>query len=179
MTARHTVTIALTGASGTAPAAATSTAGADTVRFWNEVTMSVDTASAVALIACWDAKCTVHFWRPFSAIPAGDTDGNPATVADPAWRPLLATPNHPEYPSAHGCSTAAMFTVLAGLAGTHRIDIDLDSVLTGTTHHFTTLGRLEREVGNAGIWGGLHWRFSTETGIEPGQRVAKVVLKTE
>jgi hypothetical protein len=39
------------------------------------------------------------FWRPVTAIPLADTDGNPATSSDPAWMPLFATPAHPEYPS--------------------------------------------------------------------------------
>jgi hypothetical protein len=60
-----------------------------------------DTAAADALIGCWDAKYHYNWWRPFSAIPAGDTDGNAATPGDPTWQPLLGTPNHPEYPSAH------------------------------------------------------------------------------
>jgi hypothetical protein len=30
-----------------------------------------------------------------------DTDGNPATVADPTWAPLLATPPYPDYPSGY------------------------------------------------------------------------------
>jgi PAP2 superfamily protein len=135
-----------------------------------------DSASADALMGCWDAKYHYVFWRPFSAIPAGDTDGNPATPGDPAWVPLLATPNHPEYPSAHGCATTALFTVVAGLLGTHRIDVDLASTVTGTTHHFATLEQLLREVGNARVWGGLHWRFSTEAGVRLGGQVARVVL---
>lgn len=135
-----------------------------------------DTAAADALIACWDAKYHYEFWRPFSAIPAGGTDGNPATPADPAWQPLLATPNHPEYPSAHGCATSALFTVVAELAGTRRIDVDLESTTTGTTHHFATFEQLTREVGNARVWGGLHWRSSTEAGVQLGGQVARAVL---
>ncbi|HEY7592892.1 MAG TPA: vanadium-dependent haloperoxidase [Actinophytocola sp.] len=135
-----------------------------------------DSASADALIACWDAKYHYVFWRPFSAIPAGDTDGNPATRPDPAWTPLLATPNHPEYPSAHGCATSALFGVVAGLLGTHRIDVTLEAAVTGTSHHFATLEQLIREMGNARVWGGLHWRFSTETGVRLGEQVARVVL---
>lgn len=137
-----------------------------------------DTAAADALIACWDAKYRFVFWRPFSAIPAGDTDGNPATPADPGWQPLLGTPNHPEYPSAHGCATTAMFTVVARLVGTRHLGLDMDSVLTGTTHHFATLDHLIREVGNARVWGGLHWRFSTDAGVHLGALVARAVLAT-
>ena len=54
---------------------------------------------ADALIACFDAKYTYTLWRPITAIRAGETDGNDATLGDPAWTPLLpTTPNHPEYP---------------------------------------------------------------------------------
>jgi len=104
--------------------------------------------------------------------------GNPATPGDPSWQPLLVTPNHPEYPSAHGCATTALFTVVARLVGTHRIDVDMDSVLPGTTHHFATLEQLVREVGNARVWAGLHWRFSTEAGGRLGGLVALEVLST-
>jgi hypothetical protein len=138
-----------------------------------------DTAAADALIACWDAKYHYSFWRPFSAIPAGDTDGNAATPADPSWQPLLVTPNHPEYPSAHGCSTMAVFTVLAGLFSRHSdaLDIDMSSVVTGTTHHFSSVHQLITEVADARVWGGLHWRFSTVAGKQIGASVAQIVLR--
>ena len=54
-----------------------------------------------ALIAAWDAKYTYMFWRPVTAIRAGDTDGNSETEPDPAWTPFIVTPSHPEYPAAH------------------------------------------------------------------------------
>src|SRR4051794_34223459 len=137
-----------------------------------------DTAAADAIITCWDSKYRYDFWRPFSAIPAGDTDGTPATVGDPTWQPLLATPNHPEYPSAHSCATTAMFTVVAGLTSRHghHLDIDMTSVTTGTTHHFSSVHQLVAEVSNARVWGGLHWRFSTVAGAKIGTSVARVVL---
>jgi len=136
-----------------------------------------DTAAADALIACWDAKYQFELWRPFSAIPADD--GNPATVTDPTWRPLLATPNHPEYPSAHGCATTALGTVVAGLAPDHRLDLDLDSTTTGATHHFGSVDELVAELGNARVWGGLHWRFSTRDGSRLGAEVGRLVLESQ
>jgi hypothetical protein len=140
-----------------------------------------DEAAADGLIACFDAKYHYEFWRPVTAIPAGDTDGNPATPGDPSWTPLLATPNFPEYPSAHGCATGALATVVAALTshdGAH-LDLDLHSALTGTTHHFSTLSQLLTEVANARVWGGLHWRFSTTVGVQIGQAVARVVLREQ
>ncbi|MEZ4595615.1 MAG: vanadium-dependent haloperoxidase [Chloroflexota bacterium] len=48
--------------------------------------------AADAITACFDAKYHYLFWRPFTAIPGADADGNDATVADPAWKPLIGTP---------------------------------------------------------------------------------------
>ena len=56
-----------------------------------------------AMIWCFDAKYSYWFWSPYQAIPHADTDGNISTSADTAWQPLRATPNFPEYPSAHAC----------------------------------------------------------------------------
>ena len=84
-------------------------------------------AMADAGIAVWDAKFLYRFWRPFTAIPLAGTDGNAATAADPAWTPLLLTPNHQEYPSGHGGLSGAAARVLASVFGdrttfTHRTD---------------------------------------------------------
>ena len=61
-------------------------------------------------------------WRPITAIRNADKDGNPDTTADPAWAPLLATPNHPEYPSQHGCFTSAFTDSLAAALHTRHLD---------------------------------------------------------
>ncbi len=77
---------------------------------------------ADALIACFDAKYHYAFWRPVTAIRAGNTDDNGRTIGDPAWSPLLpATPNHPEYPSAHSCITPSGGRVVARFL---RITVD-------------------------------------------------------
>src|SRR5262245_16477495 len=70
-----------------------------------------------ALIAAWDAKYTYMFWRPVTAIRAGDADGNPGTEPDSAWAPFIVTPSHPEYPAAHttvGASVLGFYTVWFG-----------------------------------------------------------------
>jgi hypothetical protein len=132
---------------------------------------------ADALIACFDAKYHYLFWRPQFAIPQGDTDPNPDTIGDPSWTPLLATPNHPEYPAAHGCLTAAEAEVLARFFDTKRIEVDLMSTVTQTTRHYHHIGDLVQEMVNARVWGGVHYRQSVETGVDMGQQVARWVLK--
>jgi VCPO second helical-bundle domain len=132
---------------------------------------------ADALITCFDAKYHYAFWRPITAIRAGDTDGNDATVADPSWLPLLAaTPNHPEYPSAHSCLTPAGGRVIARFLGTDEIDYTVPSITGLGDRHYDRLQDLEYEVGNARIWGGIHYRTAIEDGSQLGMKVANQVL---
>ena len=127
--------------------------------------------------ACLQAKYAYWFWRPVTAIALADTDDNPATAADPNWAPLRDTPNHPEYPGAHGCNTAALGAVAAALLGTDRIELDLDSTVTGTTRHLPTLADLEQDIVNARTWTGFHFRHSSEVGVRLGERVAHWALQ--
>ncbi len=132
---------------------------------------------ADALIACFDAKYHYAFWRPISAIRAGHTDGNGATVGDPTWSPLLAaTPNHPEYPSAHSCITPAGGRVIARFLKTRQIDFTIPSLTGLGERHFATTRDLEYEVVNARIWGGIHFRSAVDDGTTIGKRTARYVL---
>jgi hypothetical protein len=132
---------------------------------------------ADSLIACFDAKYHYAFWRPITAVRAGDTDDNDATVGDPAWAPLLpATPNHPEYPSAHSCITPAGGRVIARFLGTGEIDFTVPSLTGLGDRHFARVKDLEYDVGNARIWGGIHYRSAVEDGIDIGKKTADHVL---
>jgi hypothetical protein len=137
----------------------------------------VSVTNADAIIACFEAKYVYEFWRPITAIHAGDTDGNDATVADPAWMHLLAaTPNQPEYPSAHSCVTPAAGQALAEFLGTRRIDLTMPSLTGLGDRHFDTVKALTREVGEARIWGGIHFRSAVEDGIRLARQTAAEVL---
>jgi hypothetical protein len=151
----------------------------------------VETARAFAMgnlvdadagIACWDSKYHYTFWRPVTAIENADIDSNPATTADPSWTPLLTTPNHPEYPAAHGCVTAADASVYSKLLGTNRINLDIQGATGGgstlaVTRHYETADGLRAEIVNARVWAGLHYRGSAEAGVEVGTEVAHWALK--
>jgi hypothetical protein len=133
--------------------------------------------AADAGIACFDSKYNALAWRPYSAIRNAGLDGNPATSADPAWTPLLATPNHPEYPAAHGCVTAALADTLANALGTQTINATVWGATGGattltTTEHFDTSQQLKAEIVNARVWAGLHWRSSVIAGENLGDSVA-------
>lgn len=127
-----------------------------------------------ALIACFDAKYAYLFWRPQYAIPQGDTAGNAAVSGDPAWTPLAGTPNHPEYPAAHGCLTGAQADIFAAILGTPQIDLDLTSTVAGLTQpsrHYRTVDELKTEIVNARVWAGLHYRNSVTQGLDLARKV--------
>jgi hypothetical protein len=145
----------------------------------------VNEVGADAMISMMNAKYRFQFWRPVTAInPASVTndglgpvpgfdDGNPLTVEQPGWTPLLPTPNHPEYPSAHCTITSAIGEVIARFMGTDAINIDLvGNANFSATRHFATVQDLRTEVENARVWAGLHYRFSTVAGVQLGKEVA-------
>ena len=138
--------------------------------------------STDAGIACYDSKFFYLAWRPITAIRNADKDGNPDTTADPAWQALLGVPGHPEYPSQHGCFTSAFSDTLAAALHTQHIDVTMgggqngSNVLT-TTQHFDTVGDIQKQVVDARVWLGFHFRNSVEQGERLGNDVADWELK--
>lgn len=135
-------------------------------------------ATADALGACFETKYHYQYWRPTSAIRLADTDGNPATEADAAWTPHVTTPNHPEYPAAHGCNDGATAEVVRGFYGTKKVHFTFDSTVAGTVPHvYDSTDDLVHDSRNARVWGGMHFRNSTIVGTELGKDVAMWVAK--
>jgi hypothetical protein len=170
--------------------------------FWNGVTRDIvsrrsdldvsatarlfameDLAAADGFIGCYNDKYFWQFWRPVAAIRAGDTDGNSATVRDPNWTPLfnpgaqqfgpaLNTPPFPDHPSAHACGTSAIVHSMWNFFGTDKIGFSSYSSRTHTTRSFDRLSEALKEVNNARIWGGIHFRTADVQGAVLGKRVA-------
>jgi hypothetical protein len=149
----------------------------------------INVVGADALMSTLHAKYHYLFWRPVTAIDPsaviadgfgpvpGYDDGNPATVEETGWRPLLTTPNHPEYPAAHGEITSAMAEVFSTFLGTNQIDLDIyGSDAAGpnlnAVRHFETVSDLRQEIIDARLWAGLHYRFSGVAGVVAGGNVA-------
>lgn len=132
------------------------------------------TGVADSLIGCFNAKYKYGFWRPVTAIQAGGQ--RPDTLADPAWLPLATTPNHPEYPAAHGCATGAASTLIANFFGTAKVHIVTDSLAftDGVHQHvFEDTRDLMDEVFWARIYAGFHFYHSLEVGRQMGEAVAQ------
>jgi len=136
----------------------------------------LDLAMADAAIACWEAKYHYVFWRPVTAIPLADTDGNPATSPDPTWSPLFATPAHPEYPSGHSTVSGAAAVVLASFFGEKRHFTMNNDLLIGVTRSYRSFTQALDEVKNARIFAGIHFRSACDDGQTTGDEVANWVL---
>ena len=135
-------------------------------------------ARSDAAIGCWDAKFHYVFWRPVTAIRAGG--GNPALASDPSWLSNVITPNHPEYPAAHGCVSSASVHTLQAFFGTDDLHFTADSNAAGLTTPVRTYDRfsdLLEEVKRARVYGGMHYRNSTEQGALLGERVVQQMLR--
>jgi membrane-associated phospholipid phosphatase len=101
-----------------------------------------------ALVACWDAKFTYWYIRP--------------SQADAAITLPVGLPNHPSFPSAHSCVTAAYSEVLA------RYFPDARPVLAANVE----------AAGLSRMYAGIHYGFDIDAGRLLGQQVARHVLAT-
>ena len=131
-----------------------------------------------ALIAVLDAKYHYNFWRPVTAIRNGDIDGNDATERDPSWTPFIDTPMHPEYPCAHCILAASVGTVLLAEIGTGPVPnlTTTSSAAKGAARNWTKVEDFIREVANARVYDGVHYRTSTEVGMAMGKQVGELAV---
>lgn len=133
---------------------------------------------ADAGIAAFDSKYHHNFWRPVTAIPQADRDGNEATRPEPSWKPFLATPSHPEYPSAHSVFSGAAAEVLKRLFGTDEVEFEVGSdSMPGVKRAYTSFSGCAQEISLSRIYGGIHYRFSGDRGIALGRKIGGVAVE--
>jgi len=128
------------------------------------------------LVSSFETKYHYVFWRPITAIRAGDTDGNPNTDPDPAWTPLITTPCFPSYPSAHASGSYAARTIAGRIFGNGGHDITLSHPgIPDVTLHYTKFSQMTHDIDDARVYGGIHFRFDQEAGALMGRGVGSYV----
>lgn len=136
-------------------------------------------AGVDAYIAAWDAKYSYNFWRPITAIRAADTDGNPATLADPAWLPFGPTPPFPDYVSGHTTYTGAFVHVLEHVFGTAPVTYTATNLNVPPAEQLRTYSsfeQLSREMIEARVLAGIHFRTADRDGARLGRQVAQFAM---
>lgn len=133
-------------------------------------------AGADAYIACWEAKYRYNHWRPITAIRHAASAGNPAISADQTWEPLAPTPPHPEYPAGHTCYAGATENVLQAFFG-DKVTFSLTHPVMKITRSYQSLSQMGKEVEDARVWGGMHYRTAGVHGAGLGHKIADYGLK--
>jgi hypothetical protein len=139
----------------------------------------VELATADAYIAVFEGKYKFLFWRPITAIRNGDIDGNDATARVPDWEPSIDTPLHPEYPCAHCITSAAARAVLESEFGVRPIPVFTMTSPTapGVTRKWTSVKDWADEISAARIYGGIHYRNSTDVGQAMGKQIGEFTVQ--
>jgi len=140
----------------------------------------VSIATSDSLVASFQAKYHYLYWRPVTAIRAGDTDNNSKTDPDPAFTPLITTPCFPSYPSNHASGSNGAIETLRRFYGAAGFDLTLSGtipVLGLVTLNYTSLEQISNDIDDARIYGGIHYRFDQAAGVRLGRTIATAVVK--
>jgi PAP2 superfamily len=134
-------------------------------------------SGADAAINCWNDKYHFDFWRPWQAIREAGTDGNRKTEPDTSWAPLLTAP-YPDHTSGHLCLDGAHLSVLRSFFGRDKIAFGVtSSQFGGETRFFGRFSEPLKEIIEARIWAGLHFRTADVQAAELGENVANFAME--
>lgn len=144
-----------------------------------ELMLKLNLALADAAVAASDTKYAYDFWRPVTVLRQGGTDDGTVIAADNGWASLLLTPAHPEYVSGHSTYSGAAATILTDAFGDGYAFSDTATTTSGDiTRDFDSFWDAANEAGESRIFGGIHFDFSNETGLDLGTDVANWVLQS-
>jgi hypothetical protein len=135
-------------------------------------------AMADAFITAWDSKLHYNLWRPSTAIQEGENDGNPNTVGDPTWQPLIANPPYPDYTSGANNLTGALTRTLVLFFRRDNIVFEVTSnapLAIQKTRMYPRFSAAADDVVDARVYLGIHFRFADEAARAQGESVAEWV----
>jgi hypothetical protein len=145
----------------------------------NRLLALLNLAMADTAITTWSAKRhygalpTEVTWRPVTAIPLADTDGNPDTAPDPDWLPLINTPSHPEYAAGHPSLNGAAATVLlANFSDSQTFTLTATGLPSRT---YSSIAQAREDGNDARVWGGMHYPSTIGVSDAEGEAIANYI----
>jgi len=145
----------------------------------NRLLAVLNIAMSDTAFTIWNAKrsygsiASEVTWRPVTAIPLADADGNPDTAPDPGWLPLVNTPSHPEYPAGHPSLNGAAATVLLSY---FRWRPQIFTLTTGqSSRTYKSIARARLDGNRARVWGGMHYPSTVAVSDATGEAIASYV----
>lgn len=133
----------------------------------------LNVAVADALIVAWDSKYYFSLWRPITAIELAELDGNPDTLPQAGWTPLVVTPPYPEYYSGHHSVSRTSQAILTAHFGDA---IPCEGTSAGFTRRFPSFTAAADEAFMARIWAGIHFRFAMRDTQTVAEQIAAYVV---
>jgi hypothetical protein len=132
-----------------------------------------------ANIGSFEGKYHYNYWRPITAIRAGDTDGNDQTVGDVTWTPTFTTPPTPDYPSTHAYTGGAGSELLKLYFGRDKISFTAVSpyYLPGVERTYTSFTQIGHENALSRIYIGYHFRKAVEEGEKMGRQLGSYIFR--
>jgi hypothetical protein len=131
---------------------------------------------ADAVITSWDSKIFYNYWRPLNAIREGEFDGNPNTVGDPTWQPLVNNPPYPDYTSGANNVTGAWTKTLELFFGNDNIPVTVTTNVPAAikkSRNYASLSAMSQQVVLARILLGIHFRTADRRARIQGRAVAE------
>lgn len=142
--------------------------------------LQLGVALADSAVVAWDAK--YDFTQPRPDVRINGNDGDPLTVGDPDWQPLLPTPPFPDYISGHSTFGGAFAGVLTNFFGENYEFTAVSQELLGVTRTYGSFYEAAFDDAISRIYGGVHTREASvtdalPTGINIGNYVANNVAQ--
>lgn len=121
-----------------------------------------------AFIACWESKFDFNLLRPETYIRRN---------IDPGWRSFLPTPQFPSYVSGHSSISAAAAVTLTKQFGNGTVVDDTKTRRGFAPRTFANYTAAAEEASVSRLYGGIHYRFDNERGLDVGRCVGEKVVR--
>jgi hypothetical protein len=125
-----------------------------------------------AFIACWKGKYDHVLIRPVSYIQR---------YIDPSFKTVIGTPPFPAYTSGHSCEMGAgsrIFTALFTDGSGDYSFTDYSQLQYGFyARSFENFHQMAEECANSRLYGGIHYVFDNEKGLQVGRAIGDNVNK--
>ncbi len=124
-----------------------------------------------AIISAWQTKYQYNLVRPVTYIRN--------VIKDASWLPVIPTPAHPEFASAHAVISAAASDALNALYGNiGSITDHTYDYLSFPARTYATFQDIGIDAGNSRFYGGIHYQPTIDAGITQGRVVSANIVKS-
>lgn len=136
-----------------------------------ETLLRVGCAVADAFIQCWKDKFTWNLLRPVTYI---------RSHIDGSWSSLVTTPPFPEYNSGHSTQSGAWAEVMTALFGEgHSFTDETHAEVGLAPRSYSSFREAADEAAVSRLYGGIHYEFGNESGLEAGSCIGRAVAAVE